>query len=308
MAFQTGGMIGRVVDVERIEVPAAETTLTVAVGAEVSVIFLAGCSSVSASPATKIVSGVVTKVVSTIFKRLWLLKPTCKTAISSRSMMKFESGYTVETRFDGSKHGIEPYSVEISTNEEIFILDSVNGHIHKISSPLTRFLTRDDKVRVPCEKVAEEGGFGGYLRRGIAVAFSRGGCAWPDAADLEEATGLRRGSGRLSSQTVIEAHDRQHGGAAKMVDRWGEPDSSRCVLAVSMLGRESDLIIKGKHRFLSPHSSATFYQVAATNSRPSTRRRHREPTAVYQSEHRTNSHHRVAVPPSRHCFSFGSCK
>ncbi|KAL3615801.1 hypothetical protein CASFOL_040095 [Castilleja foliolosa] len=33
---------------------------------------------------------------------------------------------------------------------------------------------------------------------------------------------------------VIEAHDGQHGGAAKMVDRWGEPDSSRCVLAVSM--------------------------------------------------------------------------
>ncbi|KAL3631109.1 hypothetical protein CASFOL_024093 [Castilleja foliolosa] len=43
------------------------------------------------------------------------------------------------------------------------------------------------EVRVSCEKVAE-----------IAVAFSgggSGGCAWPDAADLEEATGLRRGSG-----------------------------------------------------------------------------------------------------------------
>ncbi|KAL3629240.1 hypothetical protein CASFOL_026462 [Castilleja foliolosa] len=107
--------------------------------AVILLIFLAGCSSVSASPATKIVSGVVTKVVSTIFKRLWSLKPTSKTAISSRSMMKFESGYTVETVFDGSKHGIEPYSVEISTTGEIFILDSVNGNIHKISSPLTRY-------------------------------------------------------------------------------------------------------------------------------------------------------------------------
>ncbi|KAL3651460.1 hypothetical protein CASFOL_004462 [Castilleja foliolosa] len=156
----------------------------------------------------KIVSGVVTKVVSTIFKRLWSVKPTSKTAISSRSMMKFESGYTVETVFDGSKHGIEPYSVEISTNEEILFLDSVNGHNHKISSPLTRFVTRDDKVRVSCEKVAEEGGFGGYLRRGIAVAFSRGGsggCAWPDAADLEEATGLRCGSGRLRFEAVSPA-------------------------------------------------------------------------------------------------------
>ncbi|KAL3649033.1 hypothetical protein CASFOL_005436 [Castilleja foliolosa] len=72
----------------------------------------------------------------------------------------------------------------------------------------TSRVTRDDKVRVSCEKVAEEGGFGGYLRRGIAVAFSRGGsggCAWPDAADLEEATGLRRGSGRLRFEAVAPA-------------------------------------------------------------------------------------------------------
>ncbi|KAL3636680.1 hypothetical protein CASFOL_018979 [Castilleja foliolosa] len=210
MAFQTGGMIGRVVDVERIEVPAAETTLTVAVGAE--------------------------------FLHHQLQK--LSVGLSRRLSPPFSSGCGYSSppaKLLFLAHGIEPYSVEISTNEEIFILDSVNGHIHKISSPLTRFVTRDDKVRVPCEKVAEEGGFGGYLQRGIAVAFSRGGsggCAWPDAADLEEATGLRRGSGRL--RTVIEAHDRQHGGAAKMVDRWGEPDSSRCVLAVSMLGRESD--------------------------------------------------------------------
>ncbi|GFP98313.1 WD repeat-containing protein 74 [Phtheirospermum japonicum] len=39
---------------------------------------------------------------------------------------------------------------------------------------------------------------------------------------------------------VIEAHDGQNGGSAKMVDRWGDPDSSRCVLAASMLDRESD--------------------------------------------------------------------
>ena len=34
-------------------------------------------------------------------------------AIYGRPMMKFESGYTVETVFDGSKLGIEPYSVEV---------------------------------------------------------------------------------------------------------------------------------------------------------------------------------------------------
>ncbi|KAL6559695.1 hypothetical protein OROGR_004812 [Orobanche gracilis] len=39
---------------------------------------------------------------------------------------------------------------------------------------------------------------------------------------------------------VIEAHDGQNDGAAKMVERWGHPDSSKCVLAVSMLDREFD--------------------------------------------------------------------
>ncbi|KAL8471406.1 hypothetical protein ACS0TY_028892 [Phlomoides rotata] len=102
-------------------------------------IFLAGCSSVSASRATKIVSGVVTKVVSTIFKRLWSLKSTSKIAILNRSMMKFEGGYTVETVFDGSKHGIEPHSLEISSDGEVFILDSHNSNIYKIPSPLSRY-------------------------------------------------------------------------------------------------------------------------------------------------------------------------
>ncbi|KAL0377448.1 UNVERIFIED_CONTAM: hypothetical protein Sradi_3050300 [Sesamum radiatum] len=110
-------------------------------------VFLAGCSSVSASPAARIVSGVVTNVVSTIFKRLWSLKSTSKTATSTRSMMKFESGYTVETVFDGSKLGIEPYSVEVSATGEVLVLDSENSNIYKISNPLSR-----------CGKVGRGGG------------------------------------------------------------------------------------------------------------------------------------------------------
>ncbi|KAL0343975.1 UNVERIFIED_CONTAM: hypothetical protein Sangu_1284900 [Sesamum angustifolium] len=101
-------------------------------------VFLAGCSSVSASPAARIVSGMVTNVVSTIFKRLWSLKSTSKTATSSRSMMKFEGGYTVETVFDGSKLGIEPYSVEVSATGEVLVLDSESSNIYKISNPLSR--------------------------------------------------------------------------------------------------------------------------------------------------------------------------
>lgn len=38
---------------------------------------------------------------------------------------------------------------------------------------------------------------------------------------------------------VIEARSKE-GGAAKVVDRWGEPDSSKCVLAASMVDRKKD--------------------------------------------------------------------
>lgn len=53
-------------------------------------------------------------------------------------MVKFESGYTVETVFDGSKLGIEPYSVELSPSGELLVLDSENSNIYKISTPLSR--------------------------------------------------------------------------------------------------------------------------------------------------------------------------
>ncbi|KAL3526032.1 hypothetical protein ACH5RR_014404 [Cinchona calisaya] len=100
---------------------------------------ISGCSSASVTPAAKIVGGVVTNVASTLFKWLWSLKSTPKTAIQSRSMMKFEGGYTVETVFDGSKLGIEPYSVEVFPSGELLVLDSENSNIYKISTPLSRY-------------------------------------------------------------------------------------------------------------------------------------------------------------------------
>ncbi|GAA0171339.1 hypothetical protein LIER_41138 [Lithospermum erythrorhizon] len=102
-------------------------------------LLLNGCSSASATPAAKIVSGVVSKVVSALFKFLWSLKSPAKTGIASRSMMKFESGYTVVTVFDGSKLGIEPYSVEVLPSGELLLLDSQKSNIYKISSPISRY-------------------------------------------------------------------------------------------------------------------------------------------------------------------------
>ncbi|KAL5796931.1 hypothetical protein ACOSQ2_001751 [Xanthoceras sorbifolium] len=104
------------------------------------VLFFCGFSSVSAStPPAKIVSGVVSNVVSALVKWLWSLKSPTKTAVSSGSMVKFEGGYTVETVFDGSKLGIEPYSVEMSPNGELLVLDSENSNIYKISTPLSKY-------------------------------------------------------------------------------------------------------------------------------------------------------------------------
>ncbi|KAJ0038196.1 hypothetical protein Pint_23021 [Pistacia integerrima] len=90
------------------------------------------------SPA-KIVSGSVTNAMSYAMKWLWSLKTTTKTAISGRPMMKFESGYTVETVFDGSKLGIEPFSVEVLPSGDLLILDSANSNIYRISSSLSLY-------------------------------------------------------------------------------------------------------------------------------------------------------------------------
>ncbi|XP_028771202.1 uncharacterized protein LOC114728458 [Neltuma alba] len=101
-------------------------------------------SSTSAKPIAKVVTGVVSNAVSALLKWLWSLKSPAKpsnqfSAKNSRSMMKFESGYTVETVFDGSKLGIEPYTVEVSSNGEFLVLDSENSNIYKIPSPVSTY-------------------------------------------------------------------------------------------------------------------------------------------------------------------------
>ncbi|XP_021889695.1 uncharacterized protein LOC110808494 [Carica papaya] len=101
-----------------------------------------GFSSVSAAPTppVKILSGLVSNVVSVVWKWFWSLQSTTiKSAVSSPSMMKFESGYTVETVFDGSKLGIEPYSVEVSPTGGLLVLDSKNSNVYKISMPLSKY-------------------------------------------------------------------------------------------------------------------------------------------------------------------------
>ena len=53
-------------------------------------------------------------------------------------MVKYEGGYTVETVFDGSKLGIEPYSVEVTQGGELLVMDSMNSNIYRMALPLSR--------------------------------------------------------------------------------------------------------------------------------------------------------------------------
>uniref|UniRef100_A0A1D1Z7T7 NHL repeat-containing protein 2 n=1 Tax=Anthurium amnicola TaxID=1678845 RepID=A0A1D1Z7T7_9ARAE len=108
----------------------------------VFVLLFGGFPSASAAPPApaRIVSGFVSNALSALLKWLWSLKSTSrKTAISGRSMMKFEGGYTVETVFDGSKLGIEPFAVEVTPSGDLLLLDSLNSNIYRISSPLSRY-------------------------------------------------------------------------------------------------------------------------------------------------------------------------
>ncbi|KAK9063441.1 hypothetical protein SSX86_017311 [Deinandra increscens subsp. villosa] len=93
------------------------------------------------SPASKLVNGVFSNAASSLMKWAWSLKvkTTTKTSVTGRPLMKFESGYNVETVFDGSKLGIEPHALELLPNGELLVLDSANSNLYKISSSLSLY-------------------------------------------------------------------------------------------------------------------------------------------------------------------------
>ncbi|CAN0924447.1 hypothetical protein LINGRAHAP2_LOCUS34194 [Linum grandiflorum] len=55
------------------------------------------------------------------------------------TMVKFEDGYCVETVFDGSELGIEPFSVVVSPTGELMVLDSEKSNVYKIHTPLSKY-------------------------------------------------------------------------------------------------------------------------------------------------------------------------
>ncbi|KAM0833662.1 hypothetical protein ACQ4PT_064123 [Festuca glaucescens] len=115
-------------------------------------LLLLGPASATASsyhPA-KVVGGLLTSTATAVVKKLWSLslKSTTSTrtatgtaaaAAAGRSMVRYEGGYAVETVFDGSKLGIEPYAVEVTPAGELLVLDSMNSNVYRVQLPLSRY-------------------------------------------------------------------------------------------------------------------------------------------------------------------------
>ncbi|CAN0924040.1 Probable LRR receptor-like serine/threonine-protein kinase At3g47570 [Linum grandiflorum] len=98
-----------------------------------------GVSSAPLVSPARVVSGIFSNSLPAFVKWVWSLKASTKTAMSGRPLMKFEPGYTVETMFDGSKAGIDPYSVEVLSSGELLVLDSANSNLYKIPSSLSLY-------------------------------------------------------------------------------------------------------------------------------------------------------------------------
>ncbi|WOK95126.1 hypothetical protein Cni_G03833 [Canna indica] len=103
------------------------------------VVLFGGFCCVSAASPARLASRFFSNLLSAILRRLWSLTPTTKNSILHRSSVRFESGYHVETVFDGSKLGIEPSSVEITPSGELVVLDSENSNIYRVSLPLSKY-------------------------------------------------------------------------------------------------------------------------------------------------------------------------
>ncbi|KAG1326638.1 hypothetical protein COCNU_01G005720 [Cocos nucifera] len=82
--------------------------------------------------------GLALLLLMTLFSGFCSVSAASPATISSRTAVKFESGYSVETVFDGGKLGIEPFSVGVSPSGDLLLLDSANSNIYRISPPLSR--------------------------------------------------------------------------------------------------------------------------------------------------------------------------
>ncbi|XP_077228358.1 uncharacterized protein LOC143861309 isoform X2 [Tasmannia lanceolata] len=61
-----------------------------------------------------------------------------KTPEIDGNAVQFENGYLVETLVEGNKLGVQPHSIRVSPDGELFAVDSVNSNIVRITPPLSQ--------------------------------------------------------------------------------------------------------------------------------------------------------------------------
>ncbi|XXG90276.1 hypothetical protein AAC387_Pa12g2084 [Persea americana] len=82
-------------------------------------------------------TGTLIKHLSTLLK--WTM-PSPKPPQTDENAVRFEKGYLVETVVErGNKLGVEPYSIRVSPEGELFAVDSVNSNIVRITPPLSQY-------------------------------------------------------------------------------------------------------------------------------------------------------------------------
>ncbi|CAK9324346.1 unnamed protein product [Citrullus colocynthis] len=58
---------------------------------------------------------------------------------SDGNVLQFEDGYLVETVVEGNEIGVLPHKIHVSKDGELFVVDSVNSNIVKITPPLSKY-------------------------------------------------------------------------------------------------------------------------------------------------------------------------
>ncbi|RWR89192.1 NHL repeat [Cinnamomum micranthum f. kanehirae] len=82
-------------------------------------------------------SGALTKHLSSFLK--WT-RASPKTPQIDGNVLQFENGYLVETVVERGNHlGVEPYSIRVSPEGELFAVDAINNNIVKITPPLSQY-------------------------------------------------------------------------------------------------------------------------------------------------------------------------
>ncbi|RWR96297.1 NHL repeat [Cinnamomum micranthum f. kanehirae] len=96
------------------------------------------------SPLLLLQSGAEASTIGPLIKHLssllkWTM-PSPKPPQTDENAVRFEKGYLVETVVErGNKLGVEPYSIRVSPEGELFAVDSVNSNIVRITPPLSQY-------------------------------------------------------------------------------------------------------------------------------------------------------------------------